>query len=212
MEPAKHSNSFSRIGSIGPAPVTRAQADRFKELAWPMLPLVVRTAQCLTRQTDLVEDLAQETMIKAMRAIDTFQDGTDMKAWLLTILRRVHIDRLRSERSRPELMSLGEIDVPDDPVDAVGMYDERWEHPEELMSRFEDEQVIDALLSLPDAIRWTLLLVDVEQLDVSSAAAVLGVPNGTIKSRAYRGRAMLRDRLYAVARQRGWVAESEKTS
>ncbi|NOG53135.1 MAG: sigma-70 family RNA polymerase sigma factor [Planctomycetes bacterium] len=212
MEPTTDSNSFRRIGSTGPEPVTQAQARRFRQLAWPMLPLVVRTAQCLTRQADRAEDLAQETMIKAMRAIDTFQDGTDMKAWLLTILRRVHIDHLRSQRNRPAQVSLSRIELSDDSDDARGEFDEHWEHPEELMSRFQNEQVIEALHSLPDAIRWTLLLVDVEQLDVSSAAAVLEVPDGTIKSRAHRGRAMLRDRLYALACHRGWVAAPEKTS
>ena len=69
--------------------------------------------------------------------------------------------------------------------------------------------MIKALKTLPEDIRWTLLLVDVEQLDHAEAAVILEVPVGTIKSRAFRGRRMLRDRLFVVARQRGLVAGPE---
>jgi len=63
--------------------------------------------------------------------------------------------------------------------------------------------MIDALQRLPEEIRWTLLLVDVEGVDQADAAELLDVPVGTIKSRAHRGRAMLRDRLAPLARERG---------
>lgn len=193
-------------------PITKAQADRFRQLAWPILPVVVRTAQCLTRRHDQAEDLAQETMMKAMRAIDSFEDGTNIKAWLLTILRRTHIDRIRSEQNRPPQLSLTGVDWLEQSAQSVGEHDEEWEQPQELLSRFEDETILEALREIPDDIRWTLLLVDVEQMEQQDAAAILGVPVGTIKSRAHRGRAMLRDRLYALACQRGWVTAAEKSS
>ncbi len=69
------------------------------------------------------------------------------------------------------------------------------------MAAFTDAQVIEALWALPEEIRWTLLLVDVEQLDVREAAEVLEVPVGTIKSRSHRGRRMLRERLLPLARE-----------
>lgn len=56
------------------------QAARFRTLAWPMLPVVLRTAQCLVGNHGHAEDLAQETMIKAMRGIDSFKEGTNLKA------------------------------------------------------------------------------------------------------------------------------------
>lgn len=207
-------------------PINNAQAERFKRLAWPMMPVVLRTAQCLTRRVDRAEDLAQDTMVKAMRAIDSFQDGTDMKAWLLTILRRTRIDELRSMRNKPLALSLDAegVDLPDDGNGRVsgdvsggafggasggGRFDEQWEEPEELMNRLDDEAVVEALRVLPEAIRWTLLLVDVEQMEQVEAAKVLGVAVGTIKSRTHRGRAMLRDRLYETAAKRGWVCAKE---
>ena len=70
-----------------------------------------------------------------------------------------------------------------------------------LLEQFSDAEMIDALSRLPEEIRWTLLLVDVEGMDHKEAAGVLDVPVGTIKSRAHRGRMMLRDKLLPLARQ-----------
>ena len=199
--------------SMSPGTIVADQADRFKRLAWPLMPVVVRTAQCLTRNAEQADDLAQETMIKAMRAMESFQSGSNMKAWLLTILRRTHIDWLRVSRNRPLQLSLDEggVDL-EDPADVTaGEFDDQWDEPEELMARFEDEEVVSALQDIPDEIRWTLLLVDVEQMEHAEAATTLDVAVGTIKSRTHRGRAMLRDRLYQRAANRGWVDTKEKS-
>ena len=75
-----------------------------------------------------------------------------------------------------------------------------WERPDVALAAFSDQQVIDALQRLPEEIRLTLLLVDVEGLDHADAASILDVPEGTIKSRAHRGRGMLREALLPVAR------------
>ena len=195
-------------------PITDAQAERFKRLAWPLMTVVVRTAQCLSRHADQAEDLAQETMVKAMRAIDTYQDDTDIRAWLLTILRRTHIDQMRVQQPRPSELTLDEaalVETVDD-GQLAGEHDTQWDEPEDLLNRFEDEAVIEAMRLLPEDIRWTLLLIDVEQMEQADAAQVLGVAVGTIKSRAYRGRAMLRDRLYELAVKRGWIRSQEHSS
>lgn len=172
--------------------------ERFERLAWPMLPVVLRAAKFLTRRDDQAEDLAQETMIKAMRAMDRFVDGSDMKAWLMTILRRTHIDRLRAEKRREPMQSLATDveDRNDSPAATAGVHDSEWTEPEQLMNRLDDQTLVDAMKRLPDEIRWTLLLVDVEQMDQQEAAEILDVPVGTIKSRSHRGRAMLRDWLH----------------
>jgi len=207
LEPGDHPDSFRQVASMTAKPVSDDQAGRFKRLAWPEMAVVLRTAQCLTRREAEAEDLAQETMVKAMRAIDTYQDGTNIRAWLLTILRRTHIDRLRAHRPRPAEVPLDEtmLESADDRSASAGAFDEQWNEPEQLMSRFDDEAVVEALRQLPEDIRWTLLLVDVERMEHAAAADVLGVAVGTIKSRAHRGRAMLRDHLHHLAVRRGWV-------
>jgi len=207
MEPRDHPRSFRSVQGMTAEPISQAAAQRFKRLAWPEMAVVLRTAQCLTHHQAEAEDLAQETMLKAMHAIDTYQDGTNIRAWLLTILRRTHIDRLRARRTRPAECPIDEtrIEAPDDATATVGRFDPQWTEPEQLINRFEDQAVADALRQLPRDIRWTLLLVDVEQMEQADAARVLGVAVGTIKSRAHRGRAMLRDLLHQHAARRGWV-------
>jgi len=193
--------------------LTAEQAARFKRLVAPHLAVLLRTARYLTHHDQQAEDLAQDTMMKAMRAIDRFQEGTDIKAWLMTILRRTHIDTVRSNKHYAHAVSIEqtEIELADLRQDDGGQYDGRWNEPAALLERFGDREVIEALQGLPEDIRWTLLLVDVEQLDHSAAATILEVPVGTIKSRAHRGRAMLRDRLYLWAQERGWVSKQESS-
>lgn len=187
--------------------------DEQQRRAWtmirPWLATLLRTAQCLARQEQDAEDLVQETVIKAMRAIDTFQPGTDEKAWLLTIMRRAHLDVVRKTGRRGTMLSLdAEQAVEPAAVEKPeGLYDLQWDSPRELLEHFEDRHVIEALQTLPDDMRWTLLLLDVEGMSVDDAAAAMGVAAGTVKSRCHRGRAMLRDRLYEFARTHGMLTK-----
>lgn len=183
---------------------------RFYELLWPHMPVVLRTAKilCGRRSTD-AEDLAQETMLKAFRSIDQFRHGTDARAWLLTILRHARIDRARAATSTAGTVSPEHL--AQDPADRSEMVElDRQtvvENPEALLAEFADADMIHALGRLPEEIRWTLLLVDVEGMDHKEAAAVLNVPVGTVKSRAHRGRIMLRAELLPMAKQARIVGE-----
>ena len=171
--------------------------DRFMVVIWPLLPLVLRTAGYLTRDTQLAEDLAQETMMKAYRAIDTFRPGTDARAWVLTILRHAHHDALRARQRQVSTTSL-ESDVAAEHDAAPASHPPvNQAEAQALMERIDDQQLVDALRALPEEIRWTLLLTQVEQMELAQAAQVLDVPVGTIKSRLHRGRALLRTALSA---------------
>jgi RNA polymerase sigma-70 factor (ECF subfamily) len=168
------------------------------------LATVLRTAQFLSGDTAEAEDLAQETMMKAFRHLDSFQDGTDMKAWLMAILRNTRIDRLRSAGPSANTLSLEELVAePTDTLNGPGAPgdDAAWQNPEQVLQSFGDQQVIDALKQLPEDIRWTLMLVDVEGMDHKDAAKILDIPVGTVKSRTHRGRAMLRQVLLPVAKE-----------
>ena len=178
---------------------------RFYDQVWPHLAAVLRAAQFLTGNTAEAEDIAQETMMKAFRSLQSFREGSDMKAWLMTILRNTRIDRLRSAASSAGNISLEQLPAePADPSSGAGHEgpdESAWQNPEQVLQAFSDRQVIDALKQLPEEIRWTLMLVDVEQLDHKDAARILDIPVGTIKSRAHRGRAMLREALLPVAKE-----------
>jgi RNA polymerase sigma-70 factor (ECF subfamily) len=177
---------------------------RFYDVVWPHRSTVLRTALilCGGNAAD-ADDLAQETMLKAFRAIDQFKPGTNATAWLFRILRNTRIDRLRSSSAAHVGLSLEELhEEPVDQKSAQTMTDAEAirDDPQVVLQQFSDRQVIEALQNLPDEIRWTLFLVDVEGMDQVEAAQVLDVPVGTIKSRAHRGRTMLRQALLPVAR------------
>jgi RNA polymerase sigma-70 factor (ECF subfamily) len=154
----------------------------------------------------MAEDLAQETLLKAFRALSAVDiTGRDLKPWLLTILRNAWKDRLRAGHAELSIEALVQEPEARPAVGEEGA--EFWKDPQTLIDAFSDQQVIDALKTLPEEIRWTLLLVDVEGIGVQEAADILQVPGGTIKSRAHRGRAMLRERLLPLAREWRRVTE-----
>jgi RNA polymerase sigma-70 factor (ECF subfamily) len=169
---------------------------------------VLRVAKILVGRDADAEDLAQETLLRAYRGLNALRDDSDVRAWLLTILRHARVDFLRTKDRSPDAVSLETVgDQPssaagDDPAEAGGSV---WEKPEEILNGFSDWQVIEALQKLPEDIRLTLLLVDVEQLEHADAARILDVPVGTVKSRTQRGRGMLRAALLPVAREMGMV-------
>ena len=175
-------------------------AARFYRLVWPQRAAILRLARVLARDDSEANELAQETMVKAFRAIDSFRDGTEVRAWLAAILRNVRTDSLRAAAVR-SAVSLDEL-AAEPPDQRVAVEETHWHEPEAILQAFSDQQVIDALRALPEEIRWTLLLVDVEGMEHVDAAVVLGVPIGTIKSRAHRGRAMLREVLTPLAQER----------
>lgn len=175
---------------------------KFYELFWPHRDAVLRTARFLMRNPIDADDLAQDTMLKAFRAMNQFQPGTDARAWLLSILRNARIDRLRSAANRTDV-SLDQLTF--EPGQSADV--ERVKTEDELadaaalLEQFADVEVIEALQALPEEMRWTLLLVDVEGLDFATAAEILNVPVGTVKSRAHRGRAMLKEKLLGKAKE-----------
>jgi RNA polymerase sigma-70 factor (ECF subfamily) len=182
---------------------------RFNDLIWPHLPAVLRLAHILTGNDADAEDLAQETLMKAFRSIDTLRDEAGTKSWLMRILRNTRVDRFRSEASRPTAVNLEDLAAETAAPEFVADSDGNHADVQGILDSFSDAQVIECLGQLPEEIRWTLLLVDVEQLGQVEAAEILQVPVGTVKSRVHRGRAMLRQSMLPVARKLGLVKDRE---
>ena len=116
----------------------------------------------------------------------------------MAILRNTRIDRLRAQRRRPAV-SVESLEVEPaargEAAEAPGDFS-----VEELLESISDERIIDALRELSQEIRWTLLLVDVHGMELAEAAEIEGVPVGTVKSRAHRGRLMMKERLMGMSR------------
>ncbi len=163
----------------------------------------------LIRDQAEADDVVQETLLKAYRSLASFRDGTDAHAWLMTILRHARVDHIRHHQatsahdvSLDAMLTEPVASEPEPDEWMIGAGD-----PDELLQQFSDRHLIAALQQLPEEIRWTLLLVDVNGMSQDEAAKIMSVPVGTVKSRAFRGRAMLRKELAPIARELKLVSE-----
>ena len=173
---------------------------RFDKLIWPHMATILRTAQVLSRNAAEAEDLTQDTMVKAFKSLDSLRADSCVRAWLLTILRRAHIDAARSTHVSTRSLEAMNLDPAAQIESGRTDGEATWDQPDDVLETFSDHQILLALKELPKEIRWTLLLVDVEGLDQRDASEVLGIPVGTVKSRLGRGRAMLHAVLQPGAR------------
>lgn len=175
------------VVSSVPRPANDAAFNRY---VLPEMEVLLRVAISITRNPTDAEDLVQETLIRAYKAVDRF-DGRYPRAWLLTIMRNAQINRVR--RKRPELLR-----DPDDSERLIELGSPS-ESPEDLVvDQVFDSAVESAFDRLPDKFRQVITLVDLDGLSYQEAADVMGVPIGTIMSRLHRARRRIRDRLSAA--------------
>jgi RNA polymerase sigma-70 factor, ECF subfamily len=179
---------------VDPQEATSDDARRraFARYVVPELDVLARVATSITRRPVDAEDLVQDTLLRAFRAIDGF-DGAHPRAWLLTIMRNAEINRTR--RRRPELLR-----DPDTAFDQLAATPSgARERPEDIVLGDQfDGVVASAFAALPDKFRRVLELVDLDGLTYAEAANLLDVPEGTVMSRIHRGRKRIRDRLTAA--------------
>jgi RNA polymerase sigma-70 factor (ECF subfamily) len=161
--------------------------DSFERLARLELPVLYRVARRMGASPDEAEDLVQTTLLKAYQAWDRF-DGRHLRSWLIRIL--------RNER----LMNMRGPQIQVDSLDAPDAY-EPSEEPfwEEVSWRMEAGRILEELEQLPENFRLAIQLCDVEQMTYEEAAAALDIPIGTIRSRLFRARALLRQRLAPIS-------------
>jgi RNA polymerase sigma-70 factor (ECF subfamily) len=170
-----------------------AEAPAFERGALACIDSLYGTALRLTANPADAEDLVQDTYLKAFRASDQFQPGTNLKAWLFTILHNTFLNRRRRAVKEPVAVEPEEIERA-----AVGLPGNP-ETPEQLLLRQTiDADLQAALDALPGAFRQAVWLRDVEEFTYAEIAAMLDVPIGTVMSRISRGRRMLYERLSAV--------------
>jgi RNA polymerase sigma-70 factor (ECF subfamily) len=162
--------------------------DAFRRYVVPELPVLLRVAQRLTGNPADAEDLVQETLVRAYRAVDRF-DGRYPRAWLLTIQRNTW--RNMNRKTRPQLLGA----AVDNPTVAEAGFDDRSGTEEQVVDRMLDAELAAELHNLSDNHRTVVTLIDIDGLTYQEAADVLNIPRGTIMSRLHRARARLRTRL-----------------
>ncbi len=154
-------------------------------------PRLLRFAWSLTRDRETAEDLAQETIARALASQWRFQPGTNLKAWLFRILRNIHLNVLRAAGTRPALVSIEEL-----VMEPAGAHEQDVNPVEaRVIARADLTQIADAFRKLPPAFAIPLYLTAVEELSYAETASILDIPVGTVMSRVYRGRHLVMSRL-----------------
>lgn len=169
------------------------------------LPSMLAVASRLMRNSAEAEDLVQDSVLKAIRARQHFESGTNLRAWLLKILTNTFINRYRRGGLERSVLEGPDADpLADGWVSASTMESLRDPESQALRPILEAE-IGKALDELPTDFRLAVVLSDVEDLSYKEIAEVMGCPIGTVMSRLYRGRRMLKARLFEHARALGIV-------
>jgi RNA polymerase sigma-70 factor (ECF subfamily) len=161
-------------------------AARFASDAIPLCDALARRARRLTRCEADAEDLLQDTVLHAYQGFRSFQDGTNLNAWLFRILHNRWVSRYRHRERRP-------VEVPLDVItDGVTLPASRHSAEMEVLDVIPDGDISAALAALPDGVRTAVYYVGVEGYTYAETAALMNVPMGTVMSRVSRGRQRLR--------------------
>ncbi len=189
-------------------------ADRaqFAEQAMPLAVQLYSAALRMTRNPSDAEDLVQETYLKGYRSFGTFQEGTNLRAWLFRILTNTYINSYRAKQRRPEETELDSIEDFFLFRRLGGLESvEAGRTPEQTVLDAMPESVVkDAIDALPEQFRVAVLLADVEGFSYKEIAEMLEIPIGTVMSRLHRGRKAMQKALYDFAEQRGLTEPADE--
>src|SRR5258707_9533882 len=173
----------------------------FQDQAMEFMPSLYSAALRMTRNPADAEDVVQETYLKAYRAFGSFQDGTNLKAWLYRILTNTFINTYRAKKRRPDQVDLD--DVEDFYIfrrlGGLEAADAERTAETEALAAMPDDEVKKALESIPEQFRMAVILADIEGFSYKEIAEILDVPIGTVMSRIHRGRRALQKKLWDYA-------------
>ena len=173
-------------------------------------PQLFSTAMRMTRNRSDAEDLVQETFIKAWRSFATYQQGTNLRAWLFRIMTNTYINKYNAQQRKPtetELDDVEELFL----YKRLGSVDQSQlsqSAEDQMLSLFTDDEVKKALEELPEQFRIPVLMSDVEGFSYKEIAEILEIPLGTVMSRLHRGRKSMQKMLYEYAKERGLINEA----
>jgi len=196
------------VTQVDAAPIARTH--EFESLILEHVDMLYAVALKLSRNPVDAEDLTQNTLVKALRFHAKYQSGTYIKAWLITILRNTFINEYRRRARRPSFVELSGMEAaPETSPDPEVGVEVRKEGKVDLLELVDDE-VRHAVEALPEDFRLAVIMADLEDKSYKEIAEVMECPLGTVMSRLYRGRKLLRERLGSYARERRVVRETAK--
>jgi RNA polymerase sigma factor (sigma-70 family) len=174
-------------------------AARFANEVEPLLEVLLRGARRLTRSDADAEDLLQDALLHAYAGFGSFKEGSNLKAWLFRILYNRWVSAHRSKQCRPSEVLLDGITERDLADSAARLPAGHRSAEAEALEALPDTEIKAAMNALPDGFRNVVYLADVQGYTYAETAKILGIPHGTVMSRASRGRQRLRVALAHVA-------------
>ena len=189
-----------------PPDATRLAAEardrvRFEEEALALSDQVYRVARHLAGSREEADDLVQETYARAFRSWRSYQPGTNLRAWLLRILTNLNIDRGRRAQRTPPTQGLEANDYY--LYDRLTESDGAPSDEERVVERLSQDDIVEALASVPHDFRDVIVLVDIGDFSYQDAAQILDIPIGTVMSRLHRGRRILKRELAEYVQEEG---------
>lgn len=174
----------------------------FEDEFFPHIHALKTFAYHLCYNDSDAEDLVQETYMKAHRFIDKYLEGTNAKAWLFKILKNAYINEYRKKSKRPHKVDLEDVVAfhDSDQSKGAGFHDLR----EELFQDMMGDEVTIAINALPVDFRTVILLCDIEGFTYEEISKIIDVPIGTVRSRLFRARNMLKEKLKSYAQKLGY--------
>jgi RNA polymerase sigma-70 factor (ECF subfamily) len=174
----------------------------FNQEFMPHINAMYNFAYRLTLDSDDAKDLLQDTYLKAFRFIDSFQQGTNAKAWLFRILKNSFINDYRKKSKEPSKVDYQEVEsfYNSEDVDRQITPDLRVEALQDMIG----DEISVALNSLDVDFRTVIILCDLEGFKYEEMAKILDIPIGTVRSRLHRARNLLKEKLSEYARKMGY--------
>lgn len=194
-----------QLANIGMAQLTQQEVRKqedFEDEIIPHLDAMYNFALRLTSDPSDAEDLVQDTIVKAFRFFNSYEKGTNAKAWLFRILKNSYINNYRKKSKQPNQVDYDEVSTFYETIRAERTDTSDLE--DKMFRDLIDDDISIALDELPEDFRTVVLLCDVEDFTYEEIANMLDVPIGTIRSRLHRGRNLLKAQLLDYAQKRGY--------
>lgn len=180
----------------------KEQLEIFENEFLPHIDAMYNFAFRLTLEEDDAKDLVQDTYLKAYRFVNSFQKGTNAKAWLYRILKNSFINDFRKKSKEPSKLDYQEVEnfYNSENVDEKQTVDLRIDTVKDMIG----DEVSNALNSLAIDFRTVIILCDLEGFTYEEMAKILDIPIGTVRSRLHRARNLLKDKLKSYAGSMGY--------
>lgn len=186
-------------------PAKQDHRSEFERLSMEHMDALYASALRLTRNPKDAEDLVQDTYLKAFRFFDSFEPGTNIKAWMFKILTNTFINKYRRKVKEKEMAEAPAEDIMLDRFISTAQVRSVQEPENDFFDRLLSDEVVEALDQVPVDFRMVVILADIQDFSYKEIAEIVGCPVGTVMSRLFRGRRILQKHLYDYAVREGIV-------